>query len=488
LGPGRVEIDSGGKTSRLVCPVPLKDPFLVFAGPDASMEQYQKGPMLASILFSSENRRFSEQWAHALFDIIESLEQRFGPFPFSEIALVESDGPAAESAPSVISLPSDWMGPHVYGRALSEEVAKGWFAHILSPQAERDCWITESTPLFAASVLSTQYGPEGGMEHRERSFVEMLRLADLRTRSKSEQREILAHRGHFFLLDLGELAGEDAGKRLRKKAAEPPAHPNGLQEAFTRFIQKWKGKEASTAAFREEIESAFPGAEKDIADLFHFWHETEEIPNLSVDYRVKQNGSASTSPYQISGKIVTDNFRRVRKIVIGVDTIEGSTLKDVALSGAETGFSLPLSNEPLSLVPDPYFTAFFTNNLRRTEASMMGIENILARGRLKEARHILERMPRDLAWADFLWGVLLVKESQDMQAEKYYRHYLAKGGGGPFLDANVLLDLGNIYNAAGDEKNAKTYYEKILEMKAPDFLIGSIRNTALRHLAGTSGD
>lgn len=359
---------------------------------------------LPSILSARPNPVFSSPTAppspahnaqavgNAAAKAVEFYQQRFGPFPYTELALTQFPGRTSQGWPGLVFLASyafltaperEHFLPDPKVRLLLEqtaphEVAHQWWGDLVTWSGYRDQWIVEALANYSALMLLESKNPM--------AFHELLQKYrdDLLTKDK-EGRELLVA-GPVTLgvrLSSSEFpSGYEAisyGRgtwlihmlrcMLRDGEREKSGHAGG-DDAFLSALRKlraeYENKPLTTAGLVSVFQSELPGSlwyegHKSLDWFYQGWVNGSTIPSFELrDVKFARKGSAAT----VTGAIAQEHAPENLVTPVPLYAVVGGKnvyLARVFVEGAETQFHLPVPAGTRKLVLDPEQTLLTRN-------------------------------------------------------------------------------------------------------------------------------
>jgi hypothetical protein len=323
---------------------------------------------------------------------IEYFAQRFGPFPYSHLALTQLPGHASQGWPGLVYLSSyaflnrqqredlHYSPPRLFllESVPAHETAHQWWGDLVPWSSYRDQWYSEGLADYCALMMLQDRNPEGFrqvMDFYRQQLVEKNKddvapmdagPVTLGTRLLSSKfpggyEAISYGRGawmfHMLRTMLKDAAAQEAG---RKSAAGELDEP--FMRALRKVRQRYEGKPVSTrellTVFAEELPPAARFEGKKSLDWFlDGWINGTALPKLElkgVRFTAKGNGSL------VNGTILQKDAPQDLVTSVPVYAVMGAKqmvlLGRVFADGDESSFRLTAPAGAHKIVLDPYGT------------------------------------------------------------------------------------------------------------------------------------
>lgn len=346
-------------------------------------------PDLTVALPKSENRpnpsAGGAQLATRAADTIRSLENLFGPYPFSSLALTQRPGADSQGWPGMIFLssyvyltPEQRAAAHVsaadsvlYGEVMMpHEVAHQWFGDRVSWASYHEQWLLEAIANYAAIMLLEQRRPAD-----PQIMLEAYRQL-LATKSKDGVSNVGA--GPVTLgVRLGsskfpagyEIITYGRGtwlmhmlREMFRDASRTSENPSGSDEVFLGLLksiyQSYQGKEITNADFERALEAVLPRSlwfedHRSLDWFFDGWVNGTAFPHFEIkEARISSRAGKPTVSATLRQLDAPEDL--VTSVpVYGVTADRRVYLGRVFAEGAETRFTLPIPAGVKRLMLDP---------------------------------------------------------------------------------------------------------------------------------------
>lgn len=320
---------------------------------------------------------------------IEFYARRFGPYPYTSLALTQMPGVLSQGWPGLIFLSSfSFLTPAEKSRlrmtpveaTLSEEViahetAHQWWGDLIGWSSYRDQWIVEALANYSSLMMLEADNPS-----QFRAVLEKYRQ-DLLEKNKTDEAQLLdagpvtlggrlssSHfpdgyeaisygRGTWLLHMLRSMMRDPARNPARSaKAAQPGDEP--FVRALRKLSERYQGKSITTSDFLRVFEEELPPSlwyeDRQSLDWFYQgWVNGTAVPRIELQGVKYADKGGSTS---ISGTILQKSAPRdlvtsvpVYAVVAGRSVFVGRIFAD----GLETAFHLTAPAGTRRLMLDP---------------------------------------------------------------------------------------------------------------------------------------
>ena len=320
---------------------------------------------------------------------VDFFAQRFGPYPYTSLALTQMPGELSLGWPSLIFLSSfSFLTPEEKSQVhmtpvekilsestIAHETAHQWWGDLLSWKSYRDQWLFEALANYSALLLLESESPAQFRMVMEKYRQDLL--------AKNKDGSLLAEAGpvtfgtrlncsHFpagydaisygrgtWLFHMLRTMLRDAERSHRNLTDAQADAPflRALAKARERFQERAINTREFLQVFEEELPPSLRYEGRKSLDWFYEgWVNGTAIPHLelqSVKYAPKAGGTA------VSGTIVQKDTPQelvtvvpVYAVVAGKNVLVGQVFAD----GAETSFHLSAPPGTRKIVLDPYQT------------------------------------------------------------------------------------------------------------------------------------
>ncbi len=337
--------------------------------------------------------RNAQAVADASARAVEFFAHRFGPYPYSGLALTQMPGDVSQGWPSLIFLSSfSFLTPeeksHLHmspvGKILSDnviahETAHQWWGDLLSWKSYRDQWLFEALANYSALLLLESESPQQFHAVMERYRDDLLvknkegfPLADagpvtfgtrLNCSHFPQGYEAISYgRGtwlfHMLRYMLRDAAQKSSGRSAQLSDAQADAP---FLRALNRVRERYQEKAINTRELLQEFEEELPPSlryegRKSLEWFYEGWINGTALPHLklqSVKY-LQKLGSAV-----VTGTIVQEEAPKELVTVVPVYAVlagRNVLLGQVFADGPETSFRLAAPAGTRKVVLDPYQT------------------------------------------------------------------------------------------------------------------------------------
>jgi len=320
---------------------------------------------------------------------IQYYAERFGPFPYSHLALTQMPGRESQGWPGLVFLSSyAFLNEQQRqdlnydpGRILlqesvpAHETAHQWWGDLVTWESYRDQWFSEGLANYCALLMVQEKNPEGFrrvMDLYRRELVEKNKDGRLPMDAGPVTlgTRLLSSRfpGGYEAINYGRGAWLFHMLRtmLKDGAAQSGNSATGVSEPFMRALRKvrerYEGKAISTSqlldVFAEELPPSLRYEGKKSLDWFlEGWVNGTSLPRLdlkAVKFTPKGTGAI------VSGTIVQKEASQNLVTSVPVYAVMGGKqtvlLGRVFADGEETPFRLPAPAGANKIVLDPYGT------------------------------------------------------------------------------------------------------------------------------------
>ena len=206
--------------------------------------------------------------------MLNYFRQRFGPYPYAKLALVESSTRfgGMENASAIFFSERSLGTPHNIETTVAHEIAHQWFGNWVTPLDWQHLWLSEGfATYFGMQFFEYADGYEAFLQRRRQSRKRYLSRKDWLDRPiVSEIPEDL-----FELLNPNNYAkGAWVLHMLRKWVGE-----EHFWRGIRRYIQTYRGRNVTTDLFRLEMEAVFG---KSLEWFFKQWVYSGGVPELEI--------------------------------------------------------------------------------------------------------------------------------------------------------------------------------------------------------------
>ncbi len=325
--------------------------------------------------------------ADAAATAIRFYAERFGPYPYSQLALTQLPGPESQGWPGLVFLSSfafltdaerDALHKNDISKILerqipAHETAHQWWGDLITWQTYRDQWISEALANYCSLMELEATNPSAFRHVLEYYRQELLKKSDsgrdigsfgpvtLGLRLASSQspdayEPIIYGRGTWLIHML----------RMMLKDASGRKGPRNAQIGDERFVQsllnfrnRFEGKAASTQDLLASLEQDLPPElrfeDKNSLDWFlHGWVEGTAIPHLSI-HSVKFAPKGNS--LEVKGVIQQQNAPADLVTLVPVYGVSAGNSKtflgQVFADGEETSFHFLAPTGTTRLLLDP---------------------------------------------------------------------------------------------------------------------------------------
>lgn len=337
--------------------------------------------------------RNAQAVADASARAVEFFAQRFGPYPYSSLALTQMPGDVSQGWPSLIFLSSfSFLTPQekshlqmspvakiLSDNVIAHETAHQWWGDLLSWKSYRDQWLFEALANYSALLLLESESPQkfhAIMENYRKDLLlknkEGSPLADagpvtfgtrLSCSHFPEGYEAISYGRGTWLFHMLRYMLRDAARRSSGHSAEiSDAQADApFLRALNRVRERFQEKAINTRELLQVFEEELPPSlryegRKSLDWFYEGWINGTAIPHLkvqSVKY-LQKSGSAV-----VSGTILQEDTPKELVTVVPVYAVlpgKNVLLGQVFADGPETSFRLAAPAGTRKVVLDPYET------------------------------------------------------------------------------------------------------------------------------------
>ena len=316
---------------------------------------------------------------------LDFYQQRFGPFPYSQLSLTQFPGPVSQGWPGMVFLASyafltpserEQFQPDAKVRLAMEqttahEVAHQWWGDLVTWSGYRDQWVMEALASYSALMLLESHNPAAFHELLQKYRDDLLaknhkgeQLASggpvtLGIRLSSSQfpsgYEAISYGRGTWLIHMLRCMMRDGE---RKSGAPQNSGDAAFLSALRRLRTEYESKPATTEDLLSVFESELPKplwyeGRKSLDWFYDSWVNGTSIPELSIrDVKFAGHGGASMA----TGAIVQEHAPE--SLVTAVPIYAFVAGKNVFLArvfaeGKETHFHVAVPAGTIKLALDP---------------------------------------------------------------------------------------------------------------------------------------
>jgi hypothetical protein len=316
---------------------------------------------------------------------LEFYQQRFGPFPYSELSLTQFPGKVSQGWPGLVFLSSyvfltepererfqtDPKVRLVMEQTTAHEVAHQWWGDLVSWNGYRDQWIMEALANYSALMLLESRNPAAFRELLQKFRDDLLakdhqgqQLTDagpvtLGVRLSSSQfpngYEAISYGRGTWLIHMLRCMLRDADRSKGRSK-------NTSDEAFLSTLRKlrteYEGKSLTTAELMSVFESELPASlryegRKSLDWFYQGWVNGSSIPALGLrDVKFANKDGATAVTGIITQEHVPESLVTAVPVYAVVDG-KNTFLARVFVEGPETQFHLSAPAGTRKIVIDP---------------------------------------------------------------------------------------------------------------------------------------
>jgi hypothetical protein len=322
---------------------------------------------------------------------IQYYAERFGPFPYSHLALTQMPGPESQGWPGLVFLSSyaflteqdrEQLHFEPYRTVLQQsipahEVAHQWWGDLVTWNGYRDQWFSEGLANYCALLLVQERNPAGFreiMERYRRGLVEKNKdgispmeagPVTLGTRLLSSQfpggyQAISYGRGAWLFHMLRTMLKDAAAQEGQKIQNGSPEEP--FMRGLRRVREKYEGKPVTTRelleVFAEDLPPSLRYEGKKSLDWFlDGWINGTSLPKLELKaVKITPQHLGTVVSGTILQKDAAENLVTSVPVYASVAGKQLVFLGRVFADGEETAFRLPAPAGARKIVLDPYET------------------------------------------------------------------------------------------------------------------------------------
>ena len=324
---------------------------------------------------------------------IEYFSQRFGPFPYSHLALTQMPGRESQGWPGLVFLSSyaflddqqrEQLHIEPYRILLQQsvpahETAHQWWGDLVTWRGYRDQWFSEGLANYSALMMLQEKDPAGFrqiMEAYRRDLVEKNKdgmtpmdagPVTLGTRLLSSRfpggYEAISYGRGTWLFHMLRTMLNDAQRLQSKKAS---GNPVPVEEPFVRALrnirEQYQGKSITTAellqAFAAELPPSLRYEGKQSLDWFlDGWINGTALPKLELkSVKLASRGAGVTASGMILQKEAPNDLVTSVPVYALISGRQPILLGRVFADGEETSFRFSVPAGTHKIVLDPYET------------------------------------------------------------------------------------------------------------------------------------
>lgn len=317
---------------------------------------------------------------------------RFGPFPYSQLALTQLPGLQSQSWPSLIFLSSyaflsqqDRADLHMTPLQNLEdqlvpahETAHQWWGDLITWSTYHDQWFSEGLANYSALMLLEQSNPDGfrqvmekyrqdlASENKNGNFTKDAGAVTLGARLLSSHfpqgYEAISYGRASWLFHMLRCMLRDPPEDAGAQAASRQTETEPFLRALRKLRERYAGQSISTRellnVFAEEMPPSLRYEGKPSLEWFlDSWINGTSLPLLELqNVKFSARGSSAIATGIIHQKDVPENFVTSVPIYAALAKKTLAPVGRVFADGPETSFRLSVPAETRKLVLDPYGT------------------------------------------------------------------------------------------------------------------------------------
>jgi len=324
--------------------------------------------------------------ADAAASAIRYYADRFGPFPYSQLALTQLPGPESQGWPGLIFLSSfafltdaerDVLHRNDMSKILerqipAHETAHQWWGDLVTWRTYRDQWISEALANYSSLMELEDKNPAAFHRALDYYRQQLLRKTDsgrtvgsagpvtmggrlASSQSPDAYEPVVYGRGTWLIHMLRMMLRDATAKRTARDAR---ARDELFIKALLNFRNRFEGRAASTQDLLSSFEADLPTALKfegrSSLDWFeHSWVEGSAIPHISI-HSVKLVPKGNM--IEAAGVIQQKESPADLVTLVPVYAVVGNSrvlLGQVFADGDETAFHFPAPSGTTRLLLDP---------------------------------------------------------------------------------------------------------------------------------------
>ncbi|MFO7494796.1 MAG: M1 family aminopeptidase [Desulfobacterales bacterium] len=338
-----VETREGRSLSRWQIDQPLEG-LALSAGP-YRVERRTAGGLNAAVYLFAPNLDLADAYLSASLEFMAFYQERFGPYPFPQFAVVENFFPTGYGFPGYTLMGGQVLRlPFIIATSLGHEIAHCWWGNGVYVDPRGGNWSEGLTTYVADYYYKELQGPEAAREYRRellRSYATLARpdrefaLSDFTQRVDPLSKTVGYDKGALvFHMLRGQVGDAVFSRSLRD------------------FYQTYRFRRAGWDDLRTVFEKHSGGA---LGAFFDQWVRRAGGPQLAlanVTLTPAQNG------YRVAGVLSqTPPYYRL-DVPLTVFTATDHTTRRLTVTGRTAPFSVYVPEPPLRLVADPDFDLF----------------------------------------------------------------------------------------------------------------------------------
>jgi hypothetical protein len=357
--------------------------------PDPAVSPELKRPQEIMVPVAPSPARNAQHVAEATAQALQYYSRRFGPFPYSHLALTQMPGPESQGWPGLVFLSSyaflseqeradlhmDFSGNILAQQVPAHETAHQWWGDLVTWKSYRDQWISEGLANYSSLMMLQEKNPVAFhqiMERYRQALVEnkngelpkdagpvTLGMRLLSSHAPEGYEAISYGRGtwlfHMLRSMLLDVAAQDPGrgKHSRNNAEEP------FVLALRKLRQRFEGKAVSSSElleiFAEDLPPSLRYEGKASLDWFlQGWINGTALPKLQLEsVKFTPRGNAT----MVSGTILQKNASEDLVTSVPIYAVVSGTasvfIGRVFADGTESSFHLSAPAGTRKLLLDP---------------------------------------------------------------------------------------------------------------------------------------
>lgn len=398
-------------------------------------------------------RDYLDAHTRVIGELLDLYSDRYAPYPARtfRVAVIDDDSLLGFSSPGIQFLADRAFGSEPNLNLLAKEIAYQWWGSLVLPRTEQDLWLKEgfssySALLYQESISSReafaaqlQEVAVAALLHEGESSILSAHLLDLYS---PEYNSVLKSKGAYVLHMLRAVIGDEKWFELLKQ-----------------FVYDFGYKTASIGDFQALAEKV---SEMDLGYFFSQWIEQTGVPEFQYEfttYRIKDG-------FRVDGVVKQDLDLFKMPMEILIETEGEPETRQIEVMGMESFFSVSTFGKPIKAIIDPNHRVLRVSGDIQLATLIAKGDELRRMGEYTQAitqyQQAIELKKRS-SLAFFRIGEVFLEQRSTQSAANSFREALNGDLDPPWIEVWCYVNLGKIFDMAGQRDRALNEYQKALD-------------------------